>query len=483
MRLANIGLMSLPAGRLRSYVVAAGPPGDAVPVSFDQRRHVGMGQRPGSWLAVCFRLPASVETDRLAQAWLAVIARHGTLRTVFSSSGYPRGGVPEGEPVGEVALHTIEIGPGEWVEHPAGADVRQGVRSILDEACAPFARPSHRLCLLEPDPAGDDARPVLILGADHAHVDAWSLLVLLRDLTRILDDLTAGRPPGAGLPTAPPFAEHTAALEALPPAPGQIRQRWTEILAAGGGVMPVFPLPLGDLTDPPDEVIELRDILDVDELARLEAAARSRGVGMIAMTVSVLTRLSLEQVGEPLRAVFPVHSRHEPRWHDSVGWFITNAVLESTDPDAQACGVAVKEAIRLGSFPLAPIMAPYGGMPAKAGMFAISWLDNRRLPVPVDLSLQPQHVSAVIRPDGIMLWFVVNNTGLHLRCRYPGHPAGPRIGDRLAGRPVRGPAGLCGVAAVAEAQTLNSPNSSQWSPSICTLRIFGVSWTYCGRSA
>jgi hypothetical protein len=60
--------------------------------------------------------------------------------------------------------------------------------------------------------------------------------------------------------------------------------------------------------------------------------------------------------------VFPVHSRYEERWHDSVGWFVTNAVLESADPDPDtaACAAVVREAIRLGSWPLAQIMAPLG---------------------------------------------------------------------------------------------------------------------------
>ena len=35
-----------------------------------------------------------------------------------------------------------------------------------------------------------------------------------------------------------------------------------------------------------------------------------------------------ELAGTALRAVFPVHSRFDTTWHDSVGWFITNYVLE-----------------------------------------------------------------------------------------------------------------------------------------------------------
>lgn len=407
MRMTNVAQMSLPPGRVRSYgVEAADGLGRALPVSFDQGRHVDQGQRAGSWMAVAFRPVRPVDDDDLAAAWRAVIARHGTLRTAFT-----RG------PDGTVRLHEIDLRPGRWFEHDvaAGQDPREVVRALLDEACAPFARPSHRMCVVQPD----DGRPTVVLGLDHAHVDAWSLLVLVRDLTRCLDDLATGRPPGGDLPPADAFARHTAVLEAMPPAPEVVQRRWREILRASGEAMPTFPLPLGDLSAPHPEVVEVRDVLDAAELTRFEAQARGLGVRPFALAVSVMTRAIGELASVPLRAVLPVHSRHAERWHDSVGWFITNALLECSEPDPAACAAAVAEAISLGSHPLAPILAPYGGMPTRPGMFAVSWLDTRRLPVAVDDRLEPQHVSAVIRTDGVMIWFVVNTTGLHLRCRYP----------------------------------------------------------------
>ena len=114
-----------------------------------------------------------------------------------------------------------------------------------------------------------------------------------------------------------------------------------------------------------------------------------------------------------------MHSRHEERWHEAVGWFITNAVIECREDDPEAARAAVKEAVSLGSYPLAPILAPYGGMPEGPGMFALSWLDIRRLPVGLDPARRAQYVSAAIRTDGVMVWFVVNDTGMHLRARYP----------------------------------------------------------------
>jgi len=411
MRLTNVARMALPEGRVRSLDLRVGPDrGPAVPVSFDQGRHVALGQRPGSWMAVCFRPPGPVTDAHLETAWLAVVERHGTLRTAFTLS-----------PAGEVGLHEIDLFPGEWVEHEVGADghPREVVRQVFDAACAPLGSPSHRLCVVQPDEESSDARPAVLVGLDHAHVDLWSLLVIARDLSTCLADVENGRPPGATLPATTSFAEHTAALAAMPSAPEHVHRRWAEILDAGGGVMPTFPLPLGDLSTAPPEVVELRDVLDAEELERFSAHARAQGVRMISMATSVMTGVFSEAAGEPLRAILPVHSRHEERWHDSVGWFITNAVMEAQDPDPAACARAVAEAIDLGSHALGPIMEPYGGMPASPAMFAVSWLDGRRVPVPVAPELEVQHVSAVTRTDGVMIWFLVNASGLHLRCRYP----------------------------------------------------------------
>ena len=423
MRLTNITRLRLPFGRLMGYDVAVSAPGRQLPISFDQQRHVGAGERPGSWMALTFTLPGPVPRERLSDAWLAVIARHQTLRTVF---------LP-GEPGEGPHLHAVEVGPGAWREHEIapGQEVNAALGEVFDAACTPYARPSHRLCVVE-----TAAGPTVAIAADHAHVDMWSMLVILRDF------LTALRIPEPAAPDAESasavaraeqrpdtlapvlgFPEHTAALERMPPAPPEIARRWAEILGHANHSMPCFPLPLGDPRHQPERV-EVREILDVAGLAAYAARAREAGVSSLAQTVSVMTRITRELAGIPLRAVFPVHSRYDETWHDSVGWFITNSVLESPDPEPAACAAAVKEAVRLGSWPLRPILAPWGGMPETPGMFAISWLDLRRLPVQVEnaASLEAQYVSAAIRTDGVMIWFILSDDGAHLRCRYPDSP-------------------------------------------------------------
>ncbi|MFC9786332.1 GNAT family N-acetyltransferase [Rhodococcus sp. NPDC127528] len=410
MRLTNVAHLRLPFGRLLGYDVSVGRPGRSLPVSFDQRRHVGAGDRAGSWMALSFRLSEPVPADELAAAWLSVIARHGTLRSVF---------VP-GED-GEPRLHEVEILPGDWAEHSIapGQAVNDALREVLDRACSPYSRPSHRLCVLE-----TAVGPTVVVAADHSHVDMWSMLVIARDLLAALAAVQEGRAPS--LPPAPAFAEHTRALRDRPAAPDDVRRRWTAVLAAGGDVMPRFPLSLGAATLQ-QERVEVRDVLDVDGSAAFSAQARDEGVSTLALVVSAMTDVTRELAGTPLRAVFPVHSRYDATWHDSVGWFITNSVLESTDPDPRASAEAVKEAVRMGSWPLEDVLRPWGGMPEAPGMFAISWLDLRRLPVRVDATgLEAQYVGATIRTDGVMLWFILDESGLHLRCRYPDTPEARR---------------------------------------------------------
>lgn len=406
MRLTNVAHLRLPFGRLYGYDVTVSAPGEPLPISFDQHRHVSAGARPGSWMALSFRLTEPVPREAFAQAWLAVIARHGTLRTVFSL-----------DEEGELTLNSVDVGPGEWVEHPVapGEAVNDALQAVLDAACSPYNRPAHRLCVLE-----TAAGPTVVVAADHSHVDMWSMLVILRDLLEALDEILAGGVPSVG--DVQPFAEHTLEYSHLTDAPEWIRERWAEILADSGDVMPRFPLPLG-APEAQVERVEVRDVFDVDDSAAFAAQARGVGVSTLSLAVSAMTAATLESSGAPLRAVFPVHSRYDHTWHDSVGWFITNSVIESADPDPAAAAAAVKEAVQLGSWPLEDVLAPWGGMPEAPGMFAISWLDLRRLPVRVDsVGLGAEYVGASIRTDGVMLWFILDGTGLHLRCRYPDTP-------------------------------------------------------------
>lgn len=420
MRLTNISQLHLPFGKLYGYdVQASRDAGTSLPISFDQRAHVGRGARPGSWMAISFTLPDPVDKDDLARAWMSVIGRHGTLRTAYSDT------------VDGLRLGPITVEPGAWTEHEvaAGQEMNIAVRDVLDQACSPFNTPSHRLLLIE---TAD--RPTVVVGMDHSHTDMWSMLVLLRDLTQSLRSVQTGQEPSREIP--PAFAEHTASLHRAVPA--EVRQRWEDILAAENGTMPLFPLDLGSPEAGQAERVEVRNVLDADDNALFHAHARAHKVSTLALALSSMAEATAGMTDKPLRAVFPVHSRHDKSWYDSMGWFITNSVLEVPDADPNTARSAIREAVKLGSWPLQEVFGD-NGMPESPGMFALSWLDLRNLPVKVDSTvLEAQFVSANITTDGVMLWFILDNTGMHLRCRYPDTDAARRnVGtwlDRLVAK-------------------------------------------------
>jgi hypothetical protein len=404
MRLASIEDPGLPTGTLHSLDPVLIPdPARPLPVSFDQRRHLGEGDRAGSWIAISFRTPLAA-LGSIEDAWLRVVDRHAELRTVFSRDGN-----------GEPRAHEARVEVGTWYEHPIPPGVASSLGSLLDITCRPFCEPSHRLAVVLPtgDDARRDPRPVAVIASDHAHVDMWSLTVLARDLLRALGD------PGP-LPPVASFSEHTALLAAQGPAPEEIREAWHRVLEDGEGTLPRFPLPLGDT--PARDVIEIRDVLDRDGVAALDAAARAAGTRPTALAVATLAEVTERLSERRLRAVFPVHSRSEPRWHEACGWFITNAVLDLSEPTVSAATAAIKQALRMGSVPLAPIFAPHGGQMVPSGMFAISWMDMRRMPVGLPEEADARAITSRVRTDGVMIWFVLEDTGLHLRCRYPDTP-------------------------------------------------------------
>lgn len=434
MRLTTVARMEMSAGQVHVFEVLTAPAPGAHPnghsASFDQARHAGDGSRPGSWLAVSFSAPP-VGLGRIGDAWRKVIDRHGTLRTVLREEPQARSaslGTPR-----VVRAHDIVITGGYWRRFGDGvADPRELLRTLFDVACEPFGTPSYRLTVV----THDDGTRTVVIGLDHSHGDAWSLLILVRDMLAELavsedrDGSTTGVSKGRGQrehKAVPSFAEHTQELARRPTAPAQVRNAWARILADGDGLMPRFPLDLGDISSPRDEVVEVIDVLDAEGIHALEEVAKDLGVRLFPLTVSVLVRANRQMDAGALRAVFPVHSRRGPadnrgKWADSVGWFITNSVLECDSTDPLECASAVSEAISLGSHALEPLLRPWGGMPKTPGMFALSWLDNRRLPVQVPQEARPQHVSAWIKTDGVMAWFVLNDDGMRLRVRYPQTP-------------------------------------------------------------
>ncbi|MDO5634562.1 MAG: peptide synthetase [Micrococcus sp.] len=414
MRLTNVAHLRLPFGPLSSYAVTVGEPGEAWELSADQARHIGEGPRAGSWMALAFTWPTPVDPQRLADAWQATVARHPTLRTVTDV-----------DDDGATILRTVPVLGGQWTRHTVatGQSPQEAVREILDAACSPEQRPAHRLCTIDTMDG-----TTVVLGIDHSHVDMWSFMVILQELwTRLETSPTTSSSPTADTAAAlsrlgeeaPGFEQHTRERRCLPHAAPATRQRWHAILDQHEGHFPVFPLPLGT-QEPVVERVVLRTVLGVEDSAALRERARARKVSALSLVVAAMTEATAMLSDRPFAALFPIHTRHAQRWHASVGWFTLNSLLAPASAAPEDAAAAIREAIALGQERVEDIEHADGGQLAVPGLFAVSWLDLRRLPVQVDThAVSAELISARIHTDGVMLWFISDASGLHLRCRFP----------------------------------------------------------------
>jgi amino acid adenylation domain-containing protein len=167
------------------------------PASFAQRRLWFLQQiDPNSAVynvIAPLRITAPIDVEALVRSLHETVNRHETLRTTFSTV--------DGEPVQVVSLsskfnlHFIDL-----QLLPLSAQHQQTISLALGEASRPFSLsrgPLVRFSLLRLNPH----LHVLILAMHHIISDAWSLGVLMREVSALYTELTAGLP--SALPDLP----------------------------------------------------------------------------------------------------------------------------------------------------------------------------------------------------------------------------------------------------------------------------------------
>jgi amino acid adenylation domain-containing protein len=149
------------------------------PLSFAQERlwfiDRLMPGNPAYNLGVALRLDGRLDTGALAAAFDALVERHETLRTVFPEH--------EGRPVQEVAQRmAFRL---QEIDLSGAADPEEDVRRLAEaDAVRPIdlaAGPMLRATVLRLDAE----RHVLLLAMHHIVSDAWSMGVLIEDLTAL----------------------------------------------------------------------------------------------------------------------------------------------------------------------------------------------------------------------------------------------------------------------------------------------------------
>ncbi|WP_431934286.1 amino acid adenylation domain-containing protein, partial [Nonomuraea jabiensis] len=318
-------------GDVRPAVTPVERPAD-VPLSFAQQRmwflHRLEGPSPTYNMPLALRLTGPIDQGALRRALGDVVARHESLRTVYTAK--------DGTPV-QVVLPAGRAEPAWQVEQVTEAGLAEALRAAARHGFDLAAELPIRAWVFEVGP-GDC---VLLLLMHHIAGDGWSMGPLARDLMSAYEARRAGREP-AWAPLTVQYADYTLWQRALlgdGRDPDSLLSRqveyWTENLAG----VPDQVGPPADRPRPP--VLSYRGSaawfeLDADLHARIEKLAQKSGATVFmvlhASLAALFTRLG---AGTDIVIGSPIAGRTDEALDDLIGFFVNTLVLRvdtSADP-------------------------------------------------------------------------------------------------------------------------------------------------------
>ncbi|ATL67683.1 condensation domain-containing protein [Nocardia terpenica] len=426
MRLLFLDQLAPEPGTLVEWSVSArpGPTPDPTPPTSNQIIHLS-GTGPTTWLAATFDVAGPIDEAALQAAFAAWLPRHDALHCCFGA----------GPTVNLVSDSDIRLERRRPVHAATPGELRDLLGARLDAACAPFTFPPYFLGAVSRAETS-----TVICGFDHAVCDAWSITVAVTELDELYRAAHEDGPAGAvtaleRLPEASSFLAYSTREAAVPAVTTDpLLREWREFLSAAGNDLPHFPMDLGV---PPGELAppgsDVRTVLGPGATAGLHRATRAGGHSIFAVLLAAVAQATAKLDGsDHTDLVFPVHTRREPRHHNTFGWLVSNAPARiQVGPDLAAtipgAAQAIRSGQRLAQVPATRVLAALDGelRRERHGLFSVSYADYRQLPggsrseLGLSLPRNATHISRTAPLDDVQLWFARTDDGLALRTRYP----------------------------------------------------------------
>ncbi|MEE3849157.1 condensation domain-containing protein [Gordonia sp. LSe1-13] len=396
-----------------------------VPPSFNQSVHLAGAEQHSTWLATAFRVTGRIDRRALSRAYHALITRHGTLHSSFTRC--------------DNRIVRMEYDPStlRLIENPGvratdDCAMQHALWASLDAACHPFGFPAYLLGAID---RHDES--TIICGFDHAHVDAYSMSIIVDDLHRLYHGYR--RMPAEfsaeSLMMSGSFVDYCAEeAEMTDISDSDPRLKaWLRFFDECERRPPTFPLDLGV---PPGQTAtqaaDVRPLLGRSDTERFAAFCRRNGSSVYGGILSAMA-LAVRDLGggRELPLLFPMHTRRSEPWRNAVGWFTTNAPIRVVAGDGpavtvQQTGPALRRAVELGGIPVSQVIAALGGLRRERNdIFMVSYVDYRTLPAAtLRDELDAHHISNVTTADDAQFWVSRTRGGLSIRSRYPDTPTG-----------------------------------------------------------
>ncbi|WP_343054752.1 amino acid adenylation domain-containing protein [Pseudomonas gingeri] len=270
-------------------------------------------------IAVALRLQGELDVTALQGSLQALVARHETLRTVFTQ--VEQQPLQVVLPAGPFSLAVEALSPGDR-DTQIQAFVQNHSQAPFDLRSGPLMRAALLQVAAE--------EQVLVLTLHHIVADGWSLQVMIEELMQLYLGLSQGR--AVDLPALPiQYADYALWQRHWMEAGEQERQLayWQQQL---GGEQPVLELP----TDHPRPVSQsfagasCNLTLERDVSEGLKALARRESVTLFALLLASFQALLHRYSGQSdIRVGVPVANRERPEVERLIGFFVNTQVLKA----------------------------------------------------------------------------------------------------------------------------------------------------------
>jgi amino acid adenylation domain-containing protein len=267
------------------------------------------------------RIRASLDAGILKKSFQEIVDRHETLRTTFmAEGGEPQQVIWEKSEV-ELPLSDLRSLPPEQREAEARRQVEEDVRRPFDLVRGPLLR--LRLFQL------DEQDHVVLMNVHHIVSDAWSLGVLMRELSALYTAFSAGK--SSPLPSLPiQYVDYTAwQREWLQGEVLEKQIRYWQRQLAGVSLLELLtdrPRPAVLTYRGKTQAVTISSIL-VDKLKEL---GRQQGATLYMTVLAAFQALLYRYSGQPDIAVgSPIAGRRRPEMELLIGFFVNTLVLRA----------------------------------------------------------------------------------------------------------------------------------------------------------
>ncbi|WP_069162595.1 condensation domain-containing protein [Nocardia altamirensis] len=432
----------LPSGRVIEWLPTATShwadwPRDTRAVSYNHEHHLRdavehsrIRDHRHYWLGHVFQIDEPLDPQAWRTALDTWIDRHEGLRTHVTIEG------------GRPARYTLP--PGEIRVQPSDAGAPTStmatyrlVQGLLDDGTSPLRWPSY-VCVTIANRDGF----TVVFGADHSIMDGYSTVSTGGELHALYIAARTGETArlletGSYVDFSQDERTRAISTTAADPAVDTWRMFFpehTENTLPCGTLSKVAAAPI-ETTDPaeaaPRRVSQRNlsvEVLDADAADAAAAVAREQGQGLFAALLAAFAVTTTELgAGRDFRTVIPLHTRTDPQWAETLGWFVGLA------PFQLDCGVArnlselitpagqeLRRTRSAATVPFARVCELLGTWPRIS--FMVSYMDIRSAPsastwLDTDTRwLRSRNVS----PTEFFFWFVRTPMGVTLNMRYPG---------------------------------------------------------------